>query len=184
MTDAVREEVQKKMSRKQQIELLGEYKEYYSNGQLRKLQHYKDGKEHGICLKWWSNGSRWHQKHCVHGQLVGKRKLWYKNGQLKWYAHYANFGGKSVVHGECKWWHSNGELRSQAYYENDRLHGEFKFWTDKGKLCSEGYYFNGCRLTGWFASMCRCPRVVWQKLCGPDDYISITPSSLSYDEYD
>jgi hypothetical protein len=77
MPGEVMEIVQKKMTREQQVRHLGMYKEWHPNGRLRKLQHYRDGKEHGVCLKWWSNGKLWHKKECVSGELQGQRQLWY-----------------------------------------------------------------------------------------------------------
>ena len=37
----------------------------------------QDGKEHGVCLKYWPNGELWHKKECNRGELRGQRKLWY-----------------------------------------------------------------------------------------------------------
>ncbi|KAL6044977.1 hypothetical protein QOT17_016319 [Balamuthia mandrillaris] len=150
----VLEQIQKRMTREAQIEHLEEYREWHENGQLRKLQQYVNGKEHGRCLKWWPNGQLWHEKYCVDGQLHGPRRLWYKNGQLKWCA---NYKGGSIVHGECKWWHSNGQLRSEAHYRNDRLHGHYRFWSKNGQLWGEGYYFYGYRCTGLLAKAITVP---------------------------
>jgi len=147
--------VQKQMSRENQIRFFNEYREWHENGQLRKLQHFKDGREHGVCIKWWPNGRLWHKKECRNGELCGQRKLWYKTGQLKWYAHYED----NHVNGECKWWHSNGQLRSHAFYKNNQLHGEYKFFNKRGGVWSEGVYLYGYRFEkpGFFASLLVLP---------------------------
>jgi len=136
----VLELVQKNMPRELQIHHFGVYKEWHPNGKLRKLQHYKEGKEHGVCLKWWPNGKLWHKKECINGELLGQRQLWYKNGQLKWNASYS---ASNKVHGSCTWYHANGQLRSKAQYKNDQLHGEYRFWTKSGRVNSQGFYLWG-----------------------------------------
>ena len=72
------------------IEGEGEYIQYWSNGHIYKLAHYKDG------------------------ELHGEYKDWHGNGQIWEHSYYK----KRKYHGECKEWHSNGELYMHSLYRN------------------------------------------------------------------
>lgn len=66
----------------------GEYKAYYSNGQLRLICNYVDNK------------------------LQGEYKDYHENGQLYLICNYVN----KKLHGEYKTYHENGELCKQVFY--------------------------------------------------------------------
>lgn len=48
----------------------GEYKKWYSNGQIYIHAFYKNGKTHGEYKIWWSDGNIWHHKLLKDGEIV------------------------------------------------------------------------------------------------------------------
>ena len=71
----------------------GEYKSWYSNGQIHAHAFYKNDK------------------------LEGEYKYWYKNGQIEEHSFYKN--GK--LDGEYKTWYNNGEIWEHAFYKDGKV---------------------------------------------------------------
>jgi antitoxin component YwqK of YwqJK toxin-antitoxin module len=101
----------------------GEYKSWYSNGQLR---------EHGFF---------------VDGKLHGEFKWWHENGHL--YTHCFYVDGKR--HGEYKWWHDNGQLCVHCYYADGNMVIDFLKEPDLCPVTDEvkTYFALKCGWTKW-----------------------------------
>jgi antitoxin component YwqK of YwqJK toxin-antitoxin module len=93
----------------------GEFKSWYSNGQLDIHCFYVDGNRHGEYKSWYSNGQQWAHCYYVDGNIHGECKEWYSNGQLRWHYYYED-GNR---HGEFKWWYPNGKLWEHCLYVDD-----------------------------------------------------------------
>ena len=98
--------------------LHGQLKAWYSNGQLKVQEHYKNGLRHG------------------------ESKCFYENGQLWVHSHFVN----GLLDGECKWVYENGQLWVHSHYENWLLHGEYKEYCRDGKLREHSHYKNGKKI--------------------------------------
>jgi antitoxin component YwqK of YwqJK toxin-antitoxin module len=79
-------------------QIQGEYKLWYSSGQLREHCYYVDGK------------------------LNGEYKWWHENGQLWVHCFYMD----GNIHGEFKLWHYNGQLGIHCFYQNGEVVVEFR----------------------------------------------------------
>jgi antitoxin component YwqK of YwqJK toxin-antitoxin module len=82
------------------------------------LEHYfvdESGKEQGEFKWWYSDGQL--QMHCfyVDGKRHGEYKAWHPNGQLSRNCFFVD--GK--LNGEYKWWNKNGKLREHCYFVDD-----------------------------------------------------------------
>ena len=93
----------------------GEYKEWYSNGQLEILYNYKEGKLEGEYKSWFKNGNQWEHTFYKDSNLEGEYKSWFKNGKL---------------HIDC-------------HYKEGKLEGKYKQWDEKGNLIKDEVYVNG-----------------------------------------
>ena len=84
----------------------GEYKSWYSNGQLYAQCYYKEGK--------------------IEGEYI----WWHENGQIEIQCYFKE--GKEE--GEYKKWYSTGQLKIQCYFKEGKKEGEFKKWNEQGEL--------------------------------------------------
>jgi antitoxin component YwqK of YwqJK toxin-antitoxin module len=76
----------------------GEYKAWYSDGQLREHCYYVDDNRHGE-FKWW-----------------------YSDGQLATHCYYVD----DNRHGEFKWWYSDGQLATHCFFVDDKVVIDFR----------------------------------------------------------
>lgn len=90
-----------------------EWKYYYSNGLLKEVYNYKQGKLDGLCTLYNPRG-------------YVTKKLYYKDDK---------------VIGVCENY-ENGRLKSVYNYENDVPNGPYKFLYPDGTISSEGYLVN------------------------------------------
>jgi len=88
---------------------------------LNKLKHngiHFSGVEYkGEYKQWWSNGQLWF--HCFYiekGKREGEFKGWWEDGQL--YKH-CFYNGKGGYKGEYKEWWDNGKLKEYKIYNKD-----------------------------------------------------------------
>lgn len=89
---------------------------------------YKNGQLHGEYKEWWSNMQL--RKHCWYknGQRIGEYKEWYRKNQLKKHCWYNDTGKK---HGEYKKWYEDGLLKIHCFYKDSLLDGEYIKWNRK-----------------------------------------------------
>ena len=120
--------------------LEGEYKHYYSGGQLELIINYKNGKEDGECKIYYSDGQLFITKNYINGKTEGEYKSYYANGQLKKIKNYKN--GKEE--GKYKKYHENGELYIEVnYLTGGKKEGEQKVFFDNGQLKELRTFING-----------------------------------------
>ena len=121
------------------IPIIGEYKEWYENGQLWKECVYKDGKKEGEYKLWYRDGQLWEE--CVYkdGELEGEYKSWYENGRLQEECMYKD----GEREGKYREWHKSGRLQEECVYKDGELEGEYKSWYDNGQLWTEWMYKDG-----------------------------------------
>jgi antitoxin component YwqK of YwqJK toxin-antitoxin module len=107
-----------------------------------KYQHYfvdENGQKQGEFKAWYSNGQL--RMHCffVDDKPHGESKWWHKSGQLQMHC----FLVHDKRHGEYKWCYSNGQLETHCFYVDGKRHGEYKSWYSDGKVWVHCYYQNG-----------------------------------------
>ena len=92
-----------------------EVKEYYDNGQLKRIKY-----------------------HNKEGESIGEWKGYYEDGHLKYTRRFKN--GRLI---EVKRFHNNGELKDIVNFENEKMIGERNEYHDNGKLWLKRNYLNG-----------------------------------------
>ena len=93
----------------------GIIKEEYSNGHLKMMAYFKNGKANGL------------------------RKEYYDNGQLKEESFYKN--GK--LDGLVISYYKNGLLEEEAYYKDGKIDGRWKLYDKNGGIQNEKFFSDG-----------------------------------------
>ena len=99
----------------------------------------KYGEKDGEYKIWFSNGQLSLQTTYIDGKLDGEYTEWYEDGQLATQTTYVDH----KLHGEYKRWYKNGKLFKQIFYLNDKRHGEYKEWWENGQLWHQVNFVNG-----------------------------------------
>ena len=100
----------------------GEYKEYYSNGDLKSIVRYQKGKRHGMVEVWYEDD--------------GRRNLPHRHAKKIEFT-----GGK--IDGLYQEWWLNGEKKKQATYKSGKKDGELVLWAEDGKVTTRTIYKDG-----------------------------------------
>jgi antitoxin component YwqK of YwqJK toxin-antitoxin module len=82
-----------------------EQKQYWSNGQLKRVANLVNNKKEGEIIWYYENGNLWEISN-------------WKDNKLE---------------GEHKWYHDNGHLREISYYMNDEREGESRSYSITGE---------------------------------------------------
>ena len=101
--------------------LHGEYKQYYSNGQLSCSVMYIDDKRNG------------------------EYKRYFESGQLEEICLYID----GEINGEFKQYHENGELLCITSYTNDKLHGKYTSYHNNGQINKHYLYHHGEKIESY-----------------------------------
>ena len=124
-------------------------KDYYELDVEIVEANYGNGKLNGEYKEWYTNGQLFEHKHYADGKLNGEYKEWYDHGQISTHAYYVD----NKLHGDYKEWHSHGQLYTQMYYVNDKLHGEHKIWNEDGRLVVHTFWVHGEEVTRQVAKL-------------------------------
>jgi len=73
---------------------------------------------------WWSSGQIYKHSFWKNGELNGKHEKWFENGKPagRWFYKNGN------IDGEYKAWRPSGQMSIHAFYKNNERHGEYKNW--------------------------------------------------------
>lgn len=86
--------------------LNGEWKEFYPDGTLKSLVHYKDDYMYGHCERYYENGQKMEEGEYEHCKETGMWIYWYENGNKKEEGSYED--AKKV--GLWKYWDIDGNI--------------------------------------------------------------------------
>lgn len=120
----------------------GEYRLYYTNGQLRESGTFVDGKLDGVYEEFWGNGQLSGKAIYSQGVIINDEK-YHESGELKKKTNFKN-GLKS---GEVKIYYSNGNVGIEEFYKNDELEGIRRTYTRNGIIESKIQYRGGKKIT-------------------------------------
>ena len=145
---------------------VGEWKQWYSNGQEMHEFHYLHGQCHGVAYSWAENGQLLSEKHFVSGRPEGPWRIyyypeghlseeqhfhrglrigmwskWFPNGQMSEKCFYSN----GVRNGIFMQWHDNGQLSNRMVYNDSKLNGLSQEFSESGQLVAESRYKNGMK---------------------------------------
>jgi len=111
----------------------GKVLEYFSNGKKKLEKSIKDGKLHGMIIKWNYDGIKESEISFENGLKWGPYRIW-NNGQPKEEGAYK--AGKED--GEWIYWFDNGGKQKECSYIEGTLEGPYIKWNYSGKKIYEG----------------------------------------------
>ena len=101
----------------------GNWKEYYSTGELRAEGKYENGKR------------------------IAPWKFYHQNGKLEQAGSYVK-GGKPD--GDWKWYYESGNVLREEHFERGKSEGEMREYNDSGKVITKGNFLDGEMDGFWF----------------------------------
>ncbi|WP_415370778.1 hypothetical protein [Patiriisocius sp. Uisw_047] len=118
-------------------EEVGIHKAYYDNGQLKSNTTFLDGNEIGLYEEYLENGSPSEKGN--NGEVGNWTTYWnyYSNGQLKKYYTKEEYIGFT---GHYESYYENGKLKEKGEYKDNDKEGEWSFYYENGELKEKGAY--------------------------------------------
>lgn len=115
---------------------------YYSNGQVKKTEQYKDGKSHGDYIAYYENGQIEEKVQYKDGKVNEREVIaFHENGQIKNRVPYKD----GEPHGESTQYFSNGQVSWKVQYINGKIHGESIMYYESGNVFLKRQYKDGER---------------------------------------
>ncbi len=111
---------------------------YYENGVVKSKVYFKNGKNDGSSMGWFSNGNKWYEETYKSDLLEGKQTIYFFNENLK---NIFNFKADKKE-GEQQYYNNKNELTGSYMYKNDKLDGVAKTYYENKKLKTETAYIN------------------------------------------
>lgn len=120
--------------------------EYYSNGVLKSVMPYRNGKIDGIVTGYFANGILRSTTEYTDGMINGKMTEYYVNNVIKSTATYTN--GK--MNGTVTTYYYSGIMESTKDYTNDEITGLSKNYDENGKLKSTRIVVNNKTFSSYY----------------------------------
>lgn len=118
--------------------IVGEKIQYYPNGKIKIIEHYKNNLLHGDWFLYSENGELLTQKLFNKGQLDQRVISYYTNGNIREYYPYQifNINGKDtgLIHGKKLIFTLSGKLKSEQNHVKGLSYGEFCIFYENGNL--------------------------------------------------
>ena len=141
----------------------GESREYYEEGDIKSISHFKNDIPDGVFISYYQNGNIENKYAYVNGQANGECFSYYENGKLEEryflkngeidgeaFAYYPSgkLRGKEVQklgkrEGESIIYHENGNIKQKSTLKNDKREGDLFIYFPSGKLRQTEKYING-----------------------------------------
>jgi len=139
-------------------------KNYYPDGRLQSIIHYKFGKETGKSVYMFHSPNTIEiEVDMKKGKRNGDFYRYYENGNLDTYCVYVNdsIEGMEVmyspngektqetyyVHGKKngphKQFHYNGQIKAEGMFKDDMFDGDWTYYDERGVIVGEGHFKNG-----------------------------------------
>lgn len=116
--------------------LHGEYRTYYTNGNLYTYCTYSNGLKQGVLRNYGENGKIYQEWEYRGGKQWGRSKDWYSDGKLDRVSEWVN--GK--LDGMSYTYHGNGQIRSASSFANGKPTGVSTDYYDNGAVQRRSYY--------------------------------------------
>ncbi len=117
----------------------GKVKEYYANGVVRRIMHFKGGQTHGKRIDYYPSGEILEESGFRHGKLHGPSKIYRRDGTLWINEVYYN----GILHGALTSYHDNGSPETKAQYTDGNLNGSYIKYDRYGCLQERGVFNAG-----------------------------------------
>lgn len=117
----------------------GEVKEYYSNGNLKEIINYKNGKKDGLNIRYHENGEVRNEMSYKEDELDGIWNMYYENGDRRYKAYYKNGQAQGVI----TEWYKNGVVKYKHEFKNGNRWNILVLNDINGKALYPGTFKNG-----------------------------------------
>ena len=109
---------------------VGDFKSYYSNGNLKINGEYADNKRIGKHKNYHQNGKISIVENYCYGVLDGEYTGFHENGARSIETSYTN----GLQNGITKYYHENDSLKSEGLFFNDNKSGNWKYYDEQGNF--------------------------------------------------
>ena len=105
----------------------GVSKGWFSNGNLKQTQTWKDGKLNGLYIMWYPNKQKQSQSTIKNGEEYGLWTDWYKNGQKKFEGNNIgrNKNHNPIRDGLWTFWEKDGQKVKEVTYKDGEIVNEY-----------------------------------------------------------
>lgn len=124
---------------------------FYKNGILVKEGLIdKTGKEQGIWIDYYPDGSIRAKGEFKDGNKLGKWVYYFQDGSIEQEGFY-NKNGQFT--GEWRWYYQNGKLQRREEFRRGKEDGELEEYDENGKLITKGDYIDGLKEGDWYYAL-------------------------------
>ena len=141
----------------------GESREYYEEGDIKSISHFKNDIPDGVFISYYQNGNIENKYAYVNGQANGECFSYYENGKLeeKYFMKNGKLDGEAFAYypsgklevkdffkdgkkeGESIFYHENGNIKQKSTFKNGKREGDLFIYFPSGKLRQTEKYING-----------------------------------------
>lgn len=120
----------------------------HESGEITSVSSLPDGTKHGEWKFFFSNGNLSMKRTYSDGKIK-KCESWNKNG-TPWKKH--DYDVDELVNGEQWEWYENLQIKQIIKYEHGTRHGKYIIFFSDGKLAEEGEYIKGKKFVNYLSS--------------------------------
>ena len=117
----------------------GESREYYEEGDIKSISHFKNDIPDGVFISYYQNGNIENKYAYVNGQANGECFSYYENGKLE----ERYFLKNGEIDGEAFAYYPSGKLRGKEVQKLGKREGDLFIYFPSGKLRQTEKYING-----------------------------------------
>ena len=141
----------------------GESREYYEEGDIKSISHFKNHIPDGVFISYYQNGNMEEKYAYVNGQANGEYLSYYENGKLeeRYFLKNGEIDGEAFAYypsgklevkdffkdgkkeGESIFYHENGNIKQKSTFKNGKREGDLFIYFPSGKLRQTEKYING-----------------------------------------
>lgn len=107
-------------------------REWHSNGKIKSVDVYLNGRKHGLCTKYAETGIVILKQEYQNGERHGGCWSWWPNGEERGKCLYLN----DILHGDAVEYYANGHKELHAQYKMGVPTGIWRRWDETGKIVS------------------------------------------------
>ena len=141
----------------------GESREYYEEGDIKSISHFKNHIPDGVFISYYQNGNMEEKYAYVNGQANGECLSYYENGKLeeRYFLKNGEIDGEAFAYypsgklevkdffkdgkkeGKSIFYHENGNIKQKSTFKNGKREGDLFIYFPSGKLRQTEKYING-----------------------------------------
>ena len=141
----------------------GESREYYEEGDIKSISHFKNHIPDGVFISYYPNGNMEEKYAYVNGQANGECFSYYENGKLeeRYFLKNGEIDGEAFAYypsgklevkdffkdgkkeGESIFYYENGNVKQKSTFKNDKREGDLFIYYPSGKLLQKRSFING-----------------------------------------